>query len=60
MTQNATLLNTKQVAEILEKSIRTVNRMAEGGDLPYIAKMPGPTGAYLFDRSEIERLRPTS
>lgn len=55
MSQNAqTYLTTKQVAERLGKSVATVKRMAADGRLPYAVKVPGDTGAYLFDPSVIE------
>lgn len=49
-----TYLTTRQVAERLGKSIATVKRMAADGRLPYAAKVPGETGAYLFDADEID------
>ncbi len=49
------MLSAAQVAELLGKSARTIQRMAEAGDLP-AEKMPGLTGAYLFDASLIEYL----
>ena len=58
MSQNAqTYLTTKQVAERLGKSIATVKRMAADGRLPYAVKVPGDTGAYLFDPADIEAQR---
>ena len=54
--QAQTYLTTKQVAERLGKSVATVNRMAADGRLPYAVKVPGETGAYLFDPADIERL----
>lgn len=55
MSQNAhTYLTTKQVAERLGKSVATVKRMAADGRLPYAVKVPGDTGAYLFDPTDIE------
>lgn len=49
-----TYLTTKQVAERLGKSVATVKRMAADGRLPYAVKVPGDTGAYLFDPSVVE------
>lgn len=48
-------LNSEQVAEILGLNRATVNRRAAAGELPAI-KLPGRTGAYLFDRALIEQL----
>jgi excisionase family DNA binding protein len=57
MSQTAhTYLTTRQVAERLDKSVATVKRMAADGRLPYAAKVPGTTGAYLFDPSDIDAL----
>lgn len=50
------LLTTAQVADILGKSVPTVNRWAVEGVLTPVQKLPGRTGAYLFDRAEIERV----
>jgi excisionase family DNA binding protein len=47
------LLTTIEVAPILRKSPRTVQRMAESGELPYIRRLPGTKG-YLFDRAVVE------
>lgn len=56
MTQTTDLLTSAQVAEILGKSVRTVNRMAKSGALPVAMKVGPQTGAYLFARADIERL----
>ena len=56
MTQSSNLLTSAQVAEMLGKSVRTVHRMAEAGDLTIVTKLPVDTGAYLFDRKVIEKL----
>ena len=39
---------------ILGKSARTISRLAESGQIPFVQKLPGPRGAYLFRRAEIE------
>lgn len=52
---NDDLLTTTEAGVILGKSARTVQRMAESGELPYARKLPGPNGAYLFARSLIEQ-----
>lgn len=49
-------MTAQQVAEVLNKSPRTVARMAEDGRLSYAHKLPGRHGAYLFDRAVIEQL----
>lgn len=43
------LLTSPQAGVILGKSARTVQRMADAGELPYVQKLTGPNGAYLFD-----------
>lgn len=48
-------LNSEQVAELLGVNRATVNRRAAAGELP-ATKLPGRTGAYLFDRADIEQL----
>lgn len=50
------LLTSPQVGLILGKSARTVQRMAGAGELPVAHKIPGPNGAFLFRRSDIEAL----
>ncbi len=55
MTAQRRMLSAAQVAEMLGKSLRTVQRMAEAGDLP-AEKMPGQTGAWLFDAATIDYL----
>lgn len=42
---------------ILGKSARTLQRMAESGDLVPAQKLPGPNGAYLFRRGDVLDLR---
>lgn len=48
------LITTAQAAEILRVSIATINRDVSLGRLPAHQKLPGRTGAYLFDRKVIE------
>lgn len=45
-----------EVAARLGKSLATVKRYARAGKLPVSLKVPGTTGAYLFDRAAIEQL----
>lgn len=54
--KNEQLLPTKQVAELLRVDVRTVHRMAEDGRLPPALKLPGTTGAWLFERADVERI----
>ena len=48
-------LTTKQVVEEYGRSRRTLGRLIADGELTPLMKLPGHTGAYLFERSEIER-----
>lgn len=50
------LITSPEAGQILGKSARTIQRMADAGDLPVAQKLPGPNGAYLFARSDIEAL----
>lgn len=43
------LLTTHDVAERYGVSSREIGRMRDGGELPFEAKIPGKTGAYLYD-----------
>lgn len=56
MTDDTTLIGSKEAAELLGLTYATFKRRAKAGKIPRVAKMTGDTGAYLFDRSEIERL----
>lgn len=50
------LATTAEVAELLGVSVATVNRRADKGLLPVVAKAPGVRGARLFDRAAVEAL----
>lgn len=50
------LLTSTEASVLLGKSVRTVQRMAEAGELRPVRKLPGPNGAWLFDRAEVETL----
>ena len=54
MTGN--VLSTQEVAARLGISRRAVIKRVQTGTLPVMAKLPGPTGAWLFDSKEIARL----
>lgn len=51
---NGALMTSTEAGVLLRKSGRTVQRMAEKGELPFVRKLPGANGAYLFDRAVIE------
>lgn len=44
-------VGTAKAAALLGKSPATVKRMAKSGELPYLFKMDGETGAYVFSRA---------
>ena len=48
------ILTSPEAGQILNLSARTVQRMADRGELDYIRKLPGPNGAYIFERAVIE------
>ena len=50
------LIVSSQVGVIIGKSPRTVARLAESGEIPYVRKLPGPNGPYLFRRGDVEKL----
>ena len=56
MTNHEELIVSSQVGAILGKSPRTIARLAEQGEIPYATKLPGPNGAYLFRKAEIEEI----
>ena len=49
------LISANEAAELMRESRRTVLRKAKDGTYPAI-KMPGQTGAYIFNRPELERI----
>jgi excisionase family DNA binding protein len=54
MTTTTALLTTRQAAERLGVDRGTVSRAAAAGRLPAAGKLPGRTGAYLFDVEVID------
>ena len=50
------LLTATQVGAMINRSSRTVIRIAEAGDIPIATKLPGPNGAHLFRRDDAEKL----
>jgi hypothetical protein len=48
------LITATEAGRLLDKSARTVSRLAETGQLPFVQKLAGPRGAYLFKRSAIQ------
>lgn len=52
-----TLLSTAEVATVLDKDVRTVHRMIDSGVLTPAFKLPGRTGAYVFDPATVAALK---
>lgn len=50
------LLTATQVGSLIGRSGRTVIRMAEAGKIAVAAKLPGPNGAHLFRKSDVDAL----
>lgn len=48
------LLTSAQVSKMLRVSIATVARMGADGRLAVAQRLPGPRGAFLFDRAAVE------
>lgn len=57
MSTDEDLITAPEAGAILGKSARTVQRMIPTGTLKPVRKLPGPNGAYLFRRSDVEALR---
>lgn len=49
-------MTSRQVVERLGVSHRTLMRMVHADEIKPIEKVPGRTGAYIFDSDEIERV----
>lgn len=50
------LMTASEVAEAFGRDTRTISRWTREGRLTPTTKLPGVTGAYIYDRAEIERL----
>lgn len=53
---NDELLTSTQAGLLLGKSARTILRMVEAGRLTPAQQLPGPNGAFLFRRADIESI----
>lgn len=56
MSSTTDVIGVTEAAEILGRSVRTVNRKAQRGEIAHVGKLPGKTGAYLFHRADITAL----
>lgn len=54
--QQPDLITADQAAEVIGVNRRTVTKWADNGRLPEAMRLPGGTGARLFDRAEVERV----
>lgn len=54
---NFDLLTAAQVAERKGVTVRTVARWVESGKLPVAHRLPGKTGALLFDPADVDALK---
>lgn len=54
MSDASDLITSHEAGLILGKSARTVLRMIDTGELDPVQKLPGPNGAHLFRRSDVE------
>lgn len=50
------LIGVPESATILGISQATVTRWAQNGKLPYLRKLPGKTGPFLFDAAVVRRV----
>lgn len=59
MTNPPDLIGTTEAARLLSKSPRTIHRLVANGKLtPAVIAPGGFSGVYLFDRADVEALRP--
>ena len=56
MSKVAAVLSARSVAERLGIDRRRVLRMVQSGVLKPVQKLPGETGAYLFDPADVDAL----
>lgn len=50
------LLTADQAADVIGVNRRTITKWADSGRLPHAMRLPGGTGARLFDRTEVDRV----
>lgn len=50
------LISTSEAAGIVGESVRQFIRRVEAGSIKPAKKLPGLRGAYLFERSDVERI----
>lgn len=57
MANSTDIIGTTEAMQILGTSRDTLIRMIARGEVKYFAKLGGPNGAYLYERTEIERVK---
>lgn len=57
LVEQQTLVSTAEAAEIIGRSIATVNRFVREGLLAPAMQYPGSTGARMYHRADVEALR---
>lgn len=50
------IITTGEAGRLLGRSVRTVQRLIESGQLSTVGKLAGPNGHFLLDRAVVERL----
>ena len=55
-SRNLDVIGTSDAAKILELPTRTLIWQAAQGRIPFVQKLPGRNGAYLFSRAQVEAL----
>lgn len=56
MPDESDIILSEEAALILNVDRSTVNRKAAKGKIPFVRKLDGPRGAYIFRRADIEAL----
>lgn len=54
------IITAPEASVLLRCSIRSVHRLIDSEQLPVIRKLPGPNGAFLIHRAEVEKLAAAS
>jgi predicted DNA-binding transcriptional regulator AlpA len=54
---NADLVTTAEAVQITGRTRWSLYRLVKQGRLPVAMKLPAATGAYMFDRADVEALR---
>jgi len=60
MSQRLNIIGVQEAAELLNVSPATLKRQALAGTISTVTKLPGRTGAYLFNRDDLIAATETS